>query len=50
MSDNQLYCHDTRHDTPCPLPCIACMEDCDGPFTHDVDYGVETASEDEEGR
>lgn len=25
----QRYCHDPRHDTPCPLPCYACEQECD---------------------
>ncbi len=30
------YCHDERHDEPCPLPCRACEEECvEGPtFTY----------------
>lgn len=23
------YCHDERHETPCPLPCAACEDECD---------------------
>ena len=23
------YCHDARHETPCPLPCTACLDECD---------------------
>lgn len=22
------YCYDPRHDTPCPLPCSACADEC----------------------
>lgn len=22
------YCHDPRHEEPCPLPCAACDEEC----------------------
>jgi hypothetical protein len=24
------FCHDERHETPCPLPCQACAEECGG--------------------
>jgi len=24
-----MFCHDLRHETPCPLPCEACEEECD---------------------
>lgn len=24
----QEYCHDERHETPCPLPCTACEMEC----------------------
>lgn len=23
------FCHDPRHEKPCPLPCEACEEECD---------------------
>lgn len=23
------FCHDPRHEKPCPLPCEACKEECD---------------------
>ena len=22
------FCHDPRHETPCPLPCVACNAEC----------------------
>ena len=28
-----MFCHDERHDEPCPLPCDACADECD-PSTH----------------
>lgn len=23
------HCHDDRHSEPCPLPCVACAEECE---------------------
>lgn len=30
-------CHDPRHENPCPLPCVACDHECDGPYVRYFD-------------
>lgn len=30
-------CHDPRHEDPCPLPCLACDHECDGPYVRYFD-------------
>lgn len=25
----RAFCHDDRHATPCPLPCLACADECE---------------------